>query len=1235
MVYVRINVDSQVGGLNSATVVDNDDLTNQITFTVYDDGTFPDNNPNDGYYWGKFTIEDGYGAGTDDINDVLELLNGETATITCDLDGVADTGIATITAAFSPGDYPPSIGNVEVAPNPFSPNGDGVQDEVTISYSLSDNLSTSLYVRVEVRDTNSKIIKTLADAEIQDTGKIFTYSWNGTYDNRTPASDGNYILRIIALDEDGNSTQSTLGINIDTVPPQIANVSLSPNPFSPNLDSVKDTTTISFTLTDAATGGNWIEVRSSTGELVKTLNEEISPTPGGQNGENTLIWDGRDESGDLVTDGSYYYEIWAQDDAGNMDHFTGKVYVDTTPPTTALQVLDNSKTHISPFDASDLGMFSPTGLYISDVNIDDSWQTYDPSGIYEVKVIIDENSFVPQNPNGNWQGWYLYWTPPASSGVYTIFVMAKDNAGNDTGASGASTTIIYDNSPPSSEIAYPPDGIKFNTSTLKVSGTATDGEGVGVREVEVQVINLSSSTVVVSFDTSSVVDTSLEGDWSTWEYVFFPPDPGSPPVDYLIQCRAVDNLFDPLSSTSSSHIQATSYSVVVTYDTKNLPSHPTNLKDDGTYISSGHIFGINNRLSATQAYFSGLKEVRFEYKVEPEGGWQIIGSSPYTATPPASYTAEVVWDTKALSPDFTYSFRAVAVSGDTGEVTVSSPVFDECKIDNVSPSAPYELKDDGDLVTSGHIFGKINLLSCFAESDDSSLEGVRFEYRDYTASATWTSIGIDTSPEGDKFSILWDTSFLDPAHTYWIKATAVDVAGNETSSSVFTDCSIDSSAPVFQSLILNRETYQNGDTIIITANLDASGYTLSCDFSSIDSEYGQGNNVESVEDNLDSTYKITYTIHSLNTRSDSTYTVYVFAEDEAGNQASSSVNLILNNDTSSGPDSVGKVEKVSLDYEGESLYDIKDSTEATSPVVFVNRKIDTVYLKTSLNQDIDTQSTTISLLKVRKIYTNRVEGDLVEGDSSVEWNREEGWVKLYFYLDSPFDPDTEDHTRDGLYWAKANIKYTSGEEDEFSFFFVYDTTPPQSPEFKLESFNSTTGFITLSGTTYPDISDPQIVKIFVNGVSKATVEAESDGNFSAEIWLSSGKNFIKLISEDKAGNESSFTSPFHLTYNPQKLFSIIFYSSRVLRSSSATSPVELIYYLSEPAEVIIKVYNLLGDVVYSWQDYVIPGSEKKWCWWGKNMFGEDVNNGVYILMATAKSTSGRKDTITKLVGVLR
>ncbi|MEA1965489.1 MAG: hypothetical protein U9O41_10280, partial [Candidatus Aerophobetes bacterium] len=81
--------------------------------------------------------------------------------------------------------------------------------------------------------------------------------------------------------------------------------------------------------------------------------------------------------------------------------------------------------------------------------------------------------------------------------------------------------------------------------------------------------------------------------------------------------------------------------------------------------------------------------------------------------------------------------------------------------------------------------------------------------------------------------------------------------------------------------------------------------------------------------------------------------------------------------------------------------------------------------------------------------------------------------------------------------------------------------------------------------------------------------------------------------------------------------------------------ITICYSLTQPAEVRINIFNLNGELIKEQRSYVSSmGEEICWSWYGKNMYNEELNNGIYILKVTAKA-SGKEDSVTKLVGVLR
>jgi len=115
----------------------------------------------------------------------------------------------------------------------------------------------------------------------------------------------------------------------DTTPPIISSISDSPDPFSPNGDTVEDTTTVSFTSNEAGTF---------------TLQILDASLMGGQNitgpmfaGVNDVDWDGSGFSSATVPDGVYQYLIEADDLSGNraiagLPIGTHTVTVDTATP---------------------------------------------------------------------------------------------------------------------------------------------------------------------------------------------------------------------------------------------------------------------------------------------------------------------------------------------------------------------------------------------------------------------------------------------------------------------------------------------------------------------------------------------------------------------------------------------------------------------------------------------------------------------------------------------------------------------------------------------------------------------------------------------------------------------------------------------------------------------------------------------------------------------------------------
>ena len=92
------------------------------------------------------------------------------------------------------------------SPNPFSPDGDGVEDFVSIHYDLP--LQTSL-ITIKIFDVRGRLIRRLASGE--PAGPSGERIWDGLDDERGKARMGIYIILLEAIDERGGVVVSAKG----------------------------------------------------------------------------------------------------------------------------------------------------------------------------------------------------------------------------------------------------------------------------------------------------------------------------------------------------------------------------------------------------------------------------------------------------------------------------------------------------------------------------------------------------------------------------------------------------------------------------------------------------------------------------------------------------------------------------------------------------------------------------------------------------------------------------------------------------------------------------------------------------------------------------------------------------------------------------------------------------------------------------------------------------------------
>lgn len=198
----------------------------------------------------------------------------------------------------------------------FSPNHDGIMDTITITprFELDTPVVTWLTEIVDIEGTVQRAYRgTSTPPPIEFDG----YSSTGII-----LPDGDYRALVTVEYRGGQSPRSASPpFVLDTTPPR-AVVRPSRTIFSPDGDGRNDTVEI---IQSSTPEREWIgTLENAAGEPVRNLQWRGTVS--------TFIWDGTDEEGEPVPDGTYTYTLTATDEAGNTaDPAITRIRVDTRP----------------------------------------------------------------------------------------------------------------------------------------------------------------------------------------------------------------------------------------------------------------------------------------------------------------------------------------------------------------------------------------------------------------------------------------------------------------------------------------------------------------------------------------------------------------------------------------------------------------------------------------------------------------------------------------------------------------------------------------------------------------------------------------------------------------------------------------------------------------------------------------------------------------------------------------
>ena len=642
--------------------------------------------------------------------------------------------------------------------------------------------------------------------------------------------------------------------------------------------------------------------------LVRTLldSEEMNE------GENSLIWDGTSDSGDVLLDGSYTVMF----DSKDADGLTGalesiQLFIDTQSP-----IISNLAVSNNPFTPDGDGFADLTSISFSVTNstpqdsVTVAIHNAQTRGIVSPRLPIEPMFAGNGNYSATWDG-----SLAENDGEYIYEVIAKDLANNIRTLSG---TIILDRNAPSIEVIEPKSAfVATNQVPLFIIGNTADFSGI--RLIEALPSAFRWRRVMFSGDG---IDNDLDGAmdeeeynlkdddgdgkidedlrakvWAglkpapylpvDWLYKFEPKSDGK----YTINIRATDNV---------GHTTAESDFIIVIVDYDTVPPE---------HISTNAF----NRTNGELKQYKNGDEIKIVSKWDTEGytvtaDFSEIDSQlteevrhrglPLQDNGDGTYTLQhqISFDNKAS--DGAKTVRITAIDAASNKTVIDTIVLE---LDNTSPEIisvrPVEpVYKNGDLISL--------TLTC-----DSA---------DYEISADFSSVDSTYEPVG---------AGLEPARTEEVtnngdKTYTVEYRISEENTksdakslpiiiSVFDGVNttidenftveLDNTPPDFISISAKDKTLSNGITAVLTVTLDASGYTLLADFSKLDSEYTRRD--ETVTDNGDRAfagsghaYTVEYTISKENTRKDTKNALIQFkAFDAAGNAKEYSFSVILDN----------------------------------------------------------------------------------------------------------------------------------------------------------------------------------------------------------------------------------------------------------------------------------------------------------------------------------------------------
>lgn len=189
----------------------------------------------------------------------------------------------------------------------FSPNGDGVDDEMFFEMQVTEGLGLQAWELV-IADVDGDTVRTYSG--VSESIFPMRLPWDGSDDSGERVEDGEYVATFTVEYAKGDVSQvAGASVILDTQPPEVR-VGAPYLLFSPDGDGRRDTITLTH---EAMTRDRWeatvTDDRDGAVVLRRVWQEDVALPD--------LVWDGRTDAGVAVPDGTYTYRIVSVDAGGN------------------------------------------------------------------------------------------------------------------------------------------------------------------------------------------------------------------------------------------------------------------------------------------------------------------------------------------------------------------------------------------------------------------------------------------------------------------------------------------------------------------------------------------------------------------------------------------------------------------------------------------------------------------------------------------------------------------------------------------------------------------------------------------------------------------------------------------------------------------------------------------------------------------------------------------------------